>query len=200
MTIVVPVTGSANWDVPLDLALTDLQGQVTNGYNPESYGVKGWSMDPAHIATGGTATIGGSVYLQRINIMNPGTLTKIFWGIAVVGVAPVAAQNWVGLYNSAGTRLAAVDVTAKVTVLGPQTETISVPVVRGFYWTAMLFNAGTLPQVYRGQNQSTPFVNMGVAAALSRFAINGSGQNTLPASITPASNNQTALTLATGVA
>lgn len=200
MTIVVPVTGSSNWDVPLDLALTDLQGQLVNGVSPESYGVGGWSLDPAAGILGTTATVGGSIYLQRINIMNPRTLTKIFWGIGVVGITPVAAQNWVGLYNSAGVRLANVDVTAKVTVLGPQVETISVPVVRGFYWTAMLFNAATLPQVYRGQNQSTPFVQMGVTAAQSRFAINGSGQNVLPANITPASNNQNALTLVTGVA
>jgi len=200
MTIVVPVVGSSNWDVPLNLALTDLQGQIVNGSNPESYGIAGWSLDPAGGLLANTATVGGSIYLQRINIMNPRTLTKIMWGIGVVGVGPVAGQNWIGLYNSAGARLANVNVDAKVTVLGPQTETISVPVTRGFYWTAMLFNAGTLPQVYRGQNTSTPFVNMGVPAAQSRFAINGTGQNTLPVSITPASNNQAALTLVTGVA
>lgn len=200
MTIVVPVTGSSNWDVPLDLALTDLQAQMTSGANAEAYGIKGWAFDPAGGVMGSTATIAGSLYLQRINIMNPATLVRIGWGVGVVGVTPTAGANWVGLYSSAGVRLANVNVDAKVTSLGVQNEAISVPVTRGFYWTAMLFNAGTMPQVYRGQNTSTPYANLGLPAAQSRFAINGTALTTLPANITPALNNQAALTLATVVA
>jgi len=212
--------GRDTWGTTLNAALDDLQGQVTaNGssiatntanvtalqsastglVSAAAYGLLGWTHDPASVGTGQLLT-NGTLYLSRINVGASGTVTKLFWGINSGGVSPTAGQNFVGLYDSTGTRLVSVGVDARVTSTGLFTENVSQAVTPGYYWFGMLFNAGTAPQVYRSQSLNATLANTNLSASQARWATNGTGLTALPASITPASNtvSQNALYAAIG--
>jgi hypothetical protein len=165
----------------------DVSGRALGMVTPRNHNLIAWSYDPAQ-ATNGAAVTNGTVYLIQVEVNRSLTATKIYWGINSAGVTPTSAQNWVGLYDSTGSRLATVDVTAKVTSATLQTDTISVAVTPGLYWIGMVFNAATPPQPFRAGGLDSSLINVGLTAATARFATNGTSQTTLPSSITPSSN------------
>lgn len=165
----------------------DVSGRALGVIAPRNHNLIAWSYDPSNVTQGATVT-NGTVYLVQIAVNRSLTASRIYWGLNAAAVTPTAAQNWVGLYDSTGTRLATVDVTAKTTSTGLQNEVISQAVTPGLYWLGMVFNAATPPQPYRSGGLDVTLVNVGLTASTARYATNGVGQTTLPASITPASN------------
>jgi hypothetical protein len=145
-------------------------------------------VDPAYIGGGVAATL-GTVYLAAVFVPSQRTVTSIWWGLNVGVTTPTSAQNWVGLYSSAGTLLASTDVTSVANGTGPfQTSIASTAVSPGFYWVGFLFNGVTAGQPYRLQSLNGSLANLNLPAASKRFATNGTGQTTL-SSITPSSNS-----------
>lgn len=220
MAITLPTKNDLNWDVELNAALTGLQVQAdsntssigtqstqisalqsanTGLVSASGYGLLGWTHDPVSVSTGQLLT-NGTLYLSRINVGSAATATKLFWGINTAGVSPTAGQNFVGLYDSSGNRLASVGVDARITTTGLFTETISQPVAPGFYWVGILVNAGTAPQVYRSQSLNATLVNANLSAPTLRWATNGTGLTSLPATVTPASNSFSQPTLFAAIA
>ena len=195
MTFTPIPSGTTAWDVPLNAALTDLQTQITalsaTGFGATDHGLEAWTHDPyppqnSQIATNGTA------YFVRLNVRRDVTVDAIYWVITTGGATPTATQNQVGLYSSAGTRLAVTNVDASISGSGTQATAITAQALTAgtFVWVAFLFNAGTAPTLLRGSTFSTsPSVNL--TAATGRAVVNGTGLTTLPASITPASNTFT---------
>lgn len=200
------------WGGILNSALDDLQAQanaklpLTGGtltgpvsststafgqYQPMNQGVLAWAYDPALI-TNSSAAVGGTVYLTKLHLSDTATATKLYWWVATVAVTPTAGQNEVGIYNSAGTKLASTNVDADTTSTGLKTTTITGQSLTAgqFYWVGMVFNAATPPGIARmaGLSGLGGAVNLGLTAATFRFAINGTAQTALPASITPSSN------------
>jgi len=157
---------------------------------PYRHGLASWAFDPVSVVGGQTGTA-GTLYLVSLWNDTATTLTKFFWGISTAGASPTAGQNFIGLYDNTGTRLANVNVDARVTVANTmQTETINVAVSPNTqYWGAFLFNATTMPSVWRGGFISGQLVNANLGNSTARFATNGTGLTALPASITPSSNN-----------
>lgn len=156
---------------------------------PQETGLIAWSFDPANVASGKAGTA-GTLYLAALYVAKAATATKLLWGINTAGATVTSGQNFVGLYSAAGSRLASVGVDARVTSTGLFTETISVSVTPGLYWVGFMFNAGTMPQVYRGQDLNATLMNSGAATSTLRFCTNGTGLTTaLPSSITPSSNS-----------
>lgn len=147
-----------------------------------------WAFDPANIASGKAGTA-GTLYLSALYVAKSATVTKLLWGINTAGATATSGQNFVGLYSSSGTLLASVGVDARVTTTGLFTETISASVTPGLYWVGFMFNASTMPQVYRGQDLNATLMNSGATTSTLRFCTNGTGLTTsLPSTITPASN------------
>lgn len=185
ITGALPATGGT---VSGPLAVT---GYALGEATPASHGAAAWCYDPA-LAVNSTQLTGGTLYLTRVNISASMAVTKLHWWIANQATTPVAGQNWVGLYNAAGTLLASVNVDAVLSTATLKTTTISSqPLTAGaFYWVGMLFNASVTPTLTRASGWSgvTTAVNLGLTAPTYRFAINGTGRTTLPATITPASN------------
>jgi hypothetical protein len=167
----------------------DIQGNTFGAAGPGAHGLVGWTFDPTMVNTGQTGTA-QTIYLSGIFVARSASLTKLYWGINTAGATITASQNFVGLYNSSGTRLASVGVDARVTTTGLFTETISASVSPGMYWVAFVFNATTMPAVYRGPGQlNATLVNAGITTAASyRYATAGTGQTSLPSSITTTSN------------
>lgn len=192
MTFTPIADGTTNWDVPLNAALQDLQDQITgSGFIPARHNLIAWTYDPA-LCTNSSLLTNGTVYLAKLHVGAATACTKIYWWVAAAGATPTANQNQVGIYNSAGTLLTSTVVDADISSTGLKTTTIASQTLTAssFYWVGMVFNAATAPTLARmaGLSGLSTAVNVGLTAASYRFAINGTGQTALPASITPASN------------
>lgn len=158
-------------------------------YQPADHGLAGWAFDPSLINNSSTA-VSGTLYLTKILVRSAITVSSVWWSVVTAATSPTAGQNWVGLYDSSGNRLAQTGVDAVVTTTGAKQTALSASLSPGFVWAALLFNATTGPMVGAGSNfQSIP--NIGLAAAGLRWAVNGTGRTSLPATITPASNTST---------
>jgi hypothetical protein len=154
---------------------------------PVDHGFQEWAFDPVISASGALAA-NGSVYLSRLPVRKAMTITSLWWSVVTSGASPVAGQNWVGLYDSTGTRLVQAGVDASISSTGPKQTTVTATALSpGYVWVAFLFNGATAPTLARGSTfETTP--NAGLATAALRFALNGTGRTTLATSITPASN------------
>jgi hypothetical protein len=158
---------------------------------PVNHGFTGWTYDPA-LAQNVSLLTNGTVYLSKVHIPEDVTVTKLYWWVTTAAATATAGQNFVGLYSSAGTRLATTNVDAVITSTGLKTTTITGQALTagGFVWVAMVFNAATAPTVARatGSGGLATAVNAGLTSSTYRFATNGTAQTSLPASITPSSN------------
>lgn len=160
------------------------------GYTlPGNYGFKAWAFDPAYAdATANPSD--GAIMLAAVYPLESFTATRIWWYISTAGSGLDAGQNFVGLYDSAGTQLASVGVDTEAAGTGAQQTTISVPITAGaMYWVAFLFNGTTRPAMPRCGEASggATLSNINLSPANYRFAQNGTG-TALPSTITPASN------------
>ncbi len=163
-----------------------------SGWQAADHGLIAWSGDPS-VQTSTAQSVNGSVYLTRLNIRNSTTVTNVHWAFTTGPTTPTASQNFAGIYSSAGTLLSSGNIDAKTTN-GPQSVALDAAqsVAGGtFIWVAFVFNAATPPILMRGGGQSAAANTVNLSASNSRFAVNGTGQTSLPASITPSSNSQT---------
>jgi len=196
--ITTPTIGQDPWGVDLNAVLNDLQDQAIElggAVRPVNHGLVAWSSDPT-TSNNTTTLTGGTVYLTAVYPTFSTNLTSLYFHINTPAVTPTAGQNFVGLYNSSGTRLATTDVdTISGTTTGLATVTIaSTAVVFGtFYWVGMVFNAATPPVIARGSGLSgiASVINVGQTTSTYRYATNATSQTSLPASITLASNVRT---------
>lgn len=152
-----------------------------------------WTYDPSH-AVNAIQLTGGTIYLAKLHVTRTVSVTKLYWWMSVAGATVTAGQNFGGLYGSDGTRLVTADADATVTATaGLQTLTISSTALTAgsFYWAALVFNATTRPTIQYGSGATgaSTVTNVGLTAATFRYATAGTGQTSLPASITPASNS-----------
>ena len=160
-------------------------------FEPGDHGFLAWAYDPT-LTVNQTAAANGTLYLAKIVLRYPQTITNLNVGVAAAAVAPVANQNYLALYDSSGVRqavTAAGTVDAKTLSTGLLTQAVVTPyaAAAGFYWIAALFNAATPCQLVRATGfSSTP--NSGLTAANLRWAVNGTALTATPSSITPASN------------
>lgn len=152
------------------------------------------NFDPLYAATGSAITL-TDVTLIRVNVRTAMSVTNVVAYITALGATLTSGENYAGLYNSAGTRIA---VTADQTTnweTGGTTGEVPMALAGGpytlapgFYWVALLANGTTAPSFLR---MPTPFsassANLGQSVTGSRCATNGTGTS-LPSSITPSSN------------
>jgi hypothetical protein len=170
-----------------------VSGRALGQYGPRDHGLMAWAYDPM-AAINSTVLTNGTVYLVRVPIASGGSATKVYWHVATIAVTPTASQNYVGVYDSTGARLATTNVDADITSTGLKTTTIaSTGLTTGAaYWLAFVFNSATPPALARtsGLAGAGGLINVGLTAATYRFATDGTGQTSLPASFTPSSNAQ----------
>lgn len=161
---------------------------------PADQSLIAWTYDPV-TAGGNASATSGTLFLVKIYIRQAATISKGLVQIVGAAVTPTLNQNFLGLYDSGGTLRASTTAgtidtatsTANTLLTGTFTTPYAAPA--GFYWLAILFNAATAATVMRGGTSGSPsFADMGNTAATDRFAANGTGLTSLPATITPSSN------------
>lgn len=155
---------------------------------PRNHGLLAWTADPVTVQNYNSG-VAGTVYTAAVWVPRATTITKLMWGIGTVGATPTAGANFIGLYDSAGNQIVSVNIDARVATSGTLTETFApVAVSPGLYRVAWLFNAATMPQLFRSANIHAPLSNAGISAAANyRYATGPTAQTVLPASITPSS-------------
>lgn len=140
------------------------------------------------------AMTAGTIYLIKVKVPVTIKISTIWLFSNGAAGSGASTGSFVGVYNSAGTRLG---VSADcATQFGTSFNTISVPLLAAttvpppFAWIAILSNlAVTQPTLATAQGNGN-LVNLGLTAATYSFCTNGTG-TALPVSITPASNSLT---------
>ena len=134
------------------------------------------------------------LYLNAVYVQAPAFTSKVWFHVATVGSGVTAGDNWAGLYNAAGTLVAsvAIDSAAAAAELHEFSWTSPVLLEPGMYWVGIVFNATTMPALYRSSATLLAAMNANLAASAYRacIAMDGTAYATLPASITPSSNAQ----------
>ena len=158
---------------------------------PAAHGLAAWAYDPA-LAVNSSGPAPGTLYLVRVNVAANVTATKLYWWIANVASSPTAGQNHIGLYDSTGTLLTSVGIDGVQGAAGLKTTTIPGQnlVAGAFYWVGLLFNGPVPPTLTRasGWTGVGEAASVGLPPAQYRFATNGTGRTTMPATITPSAN------------
>ncbi|SDL28041.1 glycosyl hydrolase family 28-related protein [Streptomyces indicus] len=169
-------------------------GSTDATFTPADHGLIAWTHDPATLRSASNATVSGTVYLCKVKVVGrPRQVTNIIIGIEAVGAGLIAGQCLVGIYSSAGTRLAvSADQATNWTTTGQKTIPLTAPTTLavGSYYVAILAVGTTPPQFAMGAGGSTT-VSPGLTAATARFLTGPTAQTSLPATIALASQTVT---------
>lgn len=188
MGITLPTFGQLNWHTPLNAALGELQNGI--GIGPEDHGLITWSY-PVVQCSGSAVPTSGTVRMVRLATLAVTTnITSLACHIATAPTTPTAGQNFMGLYDTAGTRVAvSADCTAAFTTTGDKIVPLTgvYAAAPGNYWVAILANAATPPAFSLCASHSATTANFNTAVASAQFTNGPAGQTSLPASITMAS-------------
>jgi len=195
--------GSLGWGAPVNSAFTSQDARITSIERQGSLTTAAMpfiamNVDPALAGASATLT-SGTVFMQRIDLTAAATISTIHQAVVTAGSGLTAAQNFVGLYNAAGTRLAVTaDQSVAWTTTGEKNMALVAPVAvpAGTYYTAYLSNGTTPPMFIRTGVSvvAVDLVNHGLTTSTARWTTGPTVQTTLPVSITMASRVVTGTT------
>jgi len=161
------------------------------GWLAESYP----ALDAA--ATSGVIT-SGVVYMTRITLGGPVSVTSVLYGVSGAGATLTAAQNFVGLYDASGNQIGtSADQSAVWTSTGFKTTALAggpFAVNQPFVYVAWLANGTTPPGFTRasGSIVGASLVNGSATGSNIPFPTNSSALTTLPGSLSYAANSGSA--------
>lgn len=151
-------------------------------------GFLAWNGDPTN-ANSSAAGTSGTVYLMQVPVVSTATTAKVWFIIGGTAAATVTTAE-IGLYNSSGTLLGSADISSIITTNNVlRSVTLAVAVTPGLYWVGIVVNASTMPTLCRPNAVTAAQLNANLSVSAARYAVNGTAQATLPASVTPASND-----------
>ena len=174
-------------------------GAEDDPFTAADYSLAAWTYDPI-LFNDGASYVNGTVYLVRLNLRRATVIGHVAYYLNSAAVAPVANQNYVGVYSPAGTLLgssaagAADSRNSTGLNLCPLASAVAAPA--GFVWAAYLFNAGTPASflLYEGIPGASSVWNNPLGTAGARLATNGTGRTTLASTITPSANSTSGMT------
>lgn len=160
---------------------------------PAAQSLLAWNFD-SEVASGTFLHVSGTLYLHKIYVPVATTITNVLLAVTTAGGTLTAAQNLVGLYDSAGNRIAvSVDQSAAWASTGSKTCALTAPVAvaAGTYFVGVL-SVGTTPITAATSPAFRSAYEAGVSGATLRHGANATGQTAMPATVTLASNGTTA--------
>ena len=183
MSITLPTTGQSHWDTPLNLALASLGKSI---WQPNDHGLITYTSALEGLNATAAPT-SGAVRMRRIRLLQAETITNLHIVVTIAGVTLTAGQSFLGLYSTAGTRLAvSADQASTWESSGFKTAALTSPyaAAAGDYFVAIVTNGATTPTLAQESSLATFAANAGLTAGSSAFAMSGpAGQTSLPASI-----------------
>lgn len=207
--------GSTDWDVPVNAAFTDQDTRITDNagniaantsdlssqnsriQNIEAlgaelsqlYGYAAVAFDPV-VALNSLAMPLGQIQMVRVDLIRDATISTITQCVVGTGTTLTAGQNFAGIYNASGVRLAqTADQTTAWGTTGTKDMALTAPVFlpAGTYYVAYLVNAAASPTFLRIVNAGalSGFINHNFTVSNGRFTTVGAtgSATSLPASI-----------------
>lgn len=169
--------------------------------NPGLHGFKAWAWDPIFADTSATQPTAGTINLTKIPVLKTISVTQV--SVLLQGTGTSVTGYYVGIYDSTGAQLCGgvsssqhADVNANSGVRTYTVGNTAATIIgsdTAFVYVAILSAGGTSPGTARRTPLNSTFANAGLSASAYRFAINGTGQTTLPSSFTLASNSLSGL-------
>lgn len=161
---------------------------------PSANGFIAWTADPWVAPTSASVGVPKYLYLNAVYIQAPAVTEKAWFHISVAASGVTSGANWITLYNATGTLVASAALDAAATTPGLQ----SIPwktaaaLSPGMYFVGIVFDATTMPQLYRSSESLLAAMNANLTPAAYRtsIAMAGTTYTTPPSSITPSSNTQ----------
>ena len=148
-----------------------------------------WSCDPAYAdkATSAAATL-GAIHLTKVKIVNRATVvTNVVAAIANTVAGLTSSQNLAGIYDSSGNRLAqTADQTTAWGSAGLKTMALTAPVTLavGTYYIALLTNGSNTVQFTAIGGGFAGTTSAGLTTGTARSLVTGTGNTSLPTTIT----------------
>lgn len=157
-------------------------------FTPADHGLITWTQDPATLGADVDTLTAGVLYLMKVKVVNRATVvTNIHVVVGTAGSGLTSNRNFVGLYDSSGTRLAlsadqttAFGSTGFKTIALTAAQTLAV----GSYYVAVLTGGTTPPKLLRGHSFSASGLNANLTGGTGRFLTSGTGLTALPTSVT----------------
>lgn len=165
------------------------QGVTGAATTPAEIGLVGFNLDPMAASTAVGVGSAGTIYGLAVNVRSAATVSEIHYAVQTAGSGATAGQNWVGLYNASGTKLADASADANLAVAYHKIAITPQSLAAGRYIVALLWNATTLPICLGHLNTGTLktlMANGNLTGANLRVSRIATGATTLPASFTPA--------------
>ena len=174
------------------LTITDSTGAsylVTPPHvSAKTHGLVGWTYDPA--GANQNLTVGtGQIIMAKLTLLTVTTINNILYSLATSGSGLTAGQNFVGIYNSAGTRIAvSADQTSNFGVAGEHTASVTpVTVEPGDYYVVILMNGTGIPNLHASSSTGTSLTNVNLSVGSLRASLLSGPFTSLPATVTMSS-------------
>lgn len=200
MTFTSIPAGTITWDVPVNAAMSDLQSQITTlgtrtttlesqgDFRASEHGFLYWNYD-VNIAAQTSVLTSGTAYMSKVNVRSAITATNLNYIVSTAGTTLTSGQNFVGLYDSSGNRIAvSADLTTDWGSSGYKTTPFVTPasLSAGAYYAAWLTVGATGITVARASAMNSSALNAGLVAATARYTTGGTGFTGLTSLPSPA--------------
>lgn len=158
---------------------------------PSEQGLLAWTYDPnmaGHVTAQSSGGVAGRVTLVRIPIRRRITWSKVWLGLAGVDAAASLSNCYLGVYDTAGTRLGVTADISSSLMTGATGKALDLAApftaTPGFYYIAMLLNGTWTTNSLTFKSSGAGIsVNAGLSAPNLRYANMLTGQTSLPASL-----------------
>lgn len=173
-----------------------LSAIAAGAWVPSDNGLLGSNFPLPAISQQATLTK-GTMYLAKLNVRKSCTISNL-WMVVESAGSGSSTGSYAGLYSSSGVLLTgSADIAAGLASFATEYALSTPQAVAGgsFVWAAILPNLSvSQPALATGylSTANAYAANVGLAAAQYNFADNGTSITSLPASITPASNDESA--------
>lgn len=163
---------------------------IPSSVDSRLHGLTAWNLDPIFCTN--NLPIQGSTFYFKIIVNYAMSVTNIVICQIAGGVGGTSNQNFVGLYNASGTRIGiSADLTTTFTGAANTTQVIPlaggpVTIEPGVYYVAILSNfVNTIPTFAAApQVNTTALATLNLSNSARRAMNSGSGQTSLPSSVT----------------
>ncbi|MFE2323573.1 hypothetical protein ACFXD5_06565 [Streptomyces sp. NPDC059385] len=168
---------------------------------PGEQGLLAWTYDPnmaGHVTAQSVGAVAGRITLVRIPIRQQITWSNVWLGLAGIDAAAVLANCYLGVYDTTGTlRGVTADISSQLmtgATAKPLPLVTPFTAAPGFYYIAMLLNGtwATNSLTFKSSGAGVS-VNAGLVAPNLRYSNLLTGQTSLPASLTLASQSTSAI-------